>query len=912
MSRYFSGAIAAIALWASVASAASPSQPADPRISQAVLGNVFVDGQPVSVNIDTHAGSVQYRLTDAWGVEVLHGETNTSGKTLALTLPLKQHGFFELAVTSKDGPVGQAHTHLAILAPYDRAAHPNTPFGVMTHFSQGWDTDLLALIATAGVTDIRDEPQWATVEQKKDVFDFTRPDHFFVPMQKAGISALMPLTFGNRLYDHLPTPKDEPGYGIAPYTEDGFSGYARYGAAVATHYSPRAVEIWNEYNGAFARGPADGKPEVYAEMAKHAYPAIKKAHPATLVFGCSTISIPLGWIEDVFRAGGLDAMDGVSIHPYGYSAPPEGHEAGLQALQALIRKYNHGQAKPVWVTEQGWYVMPPETQGNHDPITEMTKARYFVRAWTLFAANGVEKSFWYLCRDYAEFGEMGLLGKDTDPAGRYAPHQAYVAMAVMIRELAGASYVSRDASAPEVRSYLFRYTVDKTPVRVVWATRPANVAFASDKPLVVTDMMGEDRTIHPIAGKVHLGLGESPVYVHGDIGVLAEETTFAVTVPAEAQLDDALPVEASMHADTGVAVEWTLAAGASKLSGSSLKDGTKLELVLPAPHMPALGERWTPYEIRQGDKIVFAGAALTQLRSPLVLAEFPHHTDAGNIVAKLRNPSLSAAVTLQSATLRIGQTDIAEIPSRTIAAGATFEISLHVAAATPWTIQPAILNLVLRDAPPVKWTGEISYNPIARRTIKVDGDLSDWQNIPAADLSKCPYFKIGAPRTGDDDLSGTLQLCRDDDNLYFAAHIVDDVFSQEHTGTNVWKGDNIQIGLAAASPWIGGDGSGWAHQELGLSLTPLGPQFYRFGGLGESGLRKNIPLVVKRDGAVTLYECAIPWKEVGMAAPAPGKLLSFGAYINDSDGHGRKGFLQWADIKALHRHQACVLVEAAK
>jgi hypothetical protein len=79
-------------------------------------------------------------------------------------------------------------------------------------------------------------------------------------------------------------------------------------------------------------------------------------------------------------------------------------------------------------------------------------------------------------------------------------------------------------------------------------------------------------------------------------------------------------------------------------------------------------------------------------------------------------------------------------------------------------------------------------------------------------------------------------------------------------------------------------------------LTTEGPQFFRFSGPGRSGVIEGAKLVVKREGTSTIYECAMPWNEIGPRLPAQGA-FSFGLYLNDSDGRGRKGFLQWGDIK---------------
>ncbi|UUZ80239.1 hypothetical protein LJK88_35705 [Paenibacillus sp. P26] len=56
----------------------------------------------------------------------------------------------------------------------------------------------------------------------------------------------------------------------------------------------------------------------------------------------------------------------------------------------------------------------------------------------------------------------------------------------------------------------------------------------------------------------------------------------------------------------------------------------------------------------------------------------------------------------------------------------------------------------------------------------------------------------------------------------------------------------------------------------------------------------NAQLTVKRDETVkdTIYELALPWSELKPILPDDG-LLSFSFLVNDNDGQGRKGWIEW-------------------
>jgi hypothetical protein len=677
-------------------------------ILYAVLGHVYLQHEPATVLVRTEAVEWDWRVADWQGREVASGRGPEP-----IRLPTDTPGWFTLAVRAGEAA---ASSRFAVFTEFDLSDVADSPFGVMTHCSADWNPDVLEIFAKAGIKHVRDEVQWGHVETQKGVYEFPEKCEAYMRMlADRRQMPLVPLTFGNPNYDFV---EGVPVWASAPYTDAGFNGYAEYALAVLRHYGDqiKTVEIWNEYNGGFARGPADGKPEVYAEMLRRTYQAIKRERPDVLVLAGDTIGIPLDWLESVIQCAGNACFDGISVHPYGYLLTPEHHVRKLEALRALIRKYNDGKDKPIWVTEQGWYTTAPGEHGNRDPITELTQAQYLVRAWTLFLAHGVEKAFWYLGRDDKSFGTMGLVGSPDDPRGAYAPKMALVAYATLVRQLDGMRFVERDATDPVVHCY--RFANAGSSVSVVWATRPVQVRLP---PVSVTDLMGVERRLSGPAT-----LDGTPVFVRGNL------------------------------------------------------DGLEMLSIAPAPEWPE------PDGVRIMD--------------------------------------------------------------------------------------------------------------CARRTIRVDGDLSDWQGIAGVGLMDGSYVRLTGDRTGDDDLGGEAWLCRDDDNLYFAARIRDDVHDNTHHGCMGWKGDNIQLGFSPAMPWTGGE---WSEPwlEFGLNLGSKGAEFY---GLASADV------AIRRDeqAGTTVYEAAMPWKELAPDGGGPAGAFSFGIYVNDADGAGRKGFWKWADIKCVDKMQA--------
>ena len=161
----------------------------------------------------------------------------------------------------------------------------------MTHFAQGWDRDIFPLIAEAGIKHIRDEQYWDKVEPEPGRFVF--PQAYTTYMAEAlshDIQPLIIMSFANANYDE----------GLTPYTDGGREGYARYGKAILDQYGDdiRTLEVWNEYNGSFAQGPAaEDRAMHYTKMLEQAYLQIKSVRPDVKVLGGAAVHIALPYLR---------------------------------------------------------------------------------------------------------------------------------------------------------------------------------------------------------------------------------------------------------------------------------------------------------------------------------------------------------------------------------------------------------------------------------------------------------------------------------------------------------------------------------------------------------------------------------------------------------------------------------------
>lgn len=399
----------------------------------------------------------------------------------------------------------------------DGRAEEALHFGVMTHFAHGWDPSWMSLIAQGSIADVRDELYWDRVEPKRGTFVFPAEyDRYMAGLRQNQISPLIVLSFENKNYDG----------GSTPFTDEGFAAYARYGVEVLRHYGKQigAVEIWNEYNGTFCKGPAaHDRAGTYLKMLRTAYAAIKRERPDVLVAGGATSGMPMPYWEELLAGGGLDFMDVLSVHPYRYGSPPEGLETEITALQDLVKKYNDGKPKPIWVTEIGWGTKPSAAPGDL-AIDDAVQAKFLVRAYALLFSAHVPRVYWYLLRDYNGL-KMGLV---RDYAKR-APKPAYVAMATMIQQLHDARFVRREETPADLYSLVFARPTGEQ-VRVIWSLRPMAVTVSGA--VAAVDMQGST-----VAAAKQLNLDDSPLFVTGPLTGLPRPAEAKETVLADSARD---------------------------------------------------------------------------------------------------------------------------------------------------------------------------------------------------------------------------------------------------------------------------------------------------------------------------------------------------------------------------------------
>lgn len=861
----------------------------DLAIVQTQVGNVFAGKSQGVFDILTSGDNITWQTYDAWGEPFSSGSQSVSGGKLRLEIPAADGGYYRLKIASyQSGTLLKTmETTFATVPAFDLAAVTDSPFGVQTHFAHNWNREMIPLVKYAGAKSVRDAMFWSEIELKKDIYSYNPKFTLYMEgLRENSIDPLMTFAFSNQYYDNFKT----------PYTSEARVGYANYIKSLLTRFGSQIKwgEMWNEFNlpSFGGNGPAASRADIYFELMKAGYVAAKEVRPDLNVVGGATAGIPHEWLEDVFKLGGLNYMDTLSVHPYRYPDTPEGLLDEIAALNQLVRTYNNGQTKPLWFSEIGW-----PTQLDPRGVDEKTQAAYLIRTYVLGMAAGVEKIFWYDLMDdgtdkkYNEHN-FGIIHNSGDALGAYTPKPAYVALATVARQLTGASLASQ-----EVVNGIYRYTFkkDRKPTHVLWSKSgvETNITLKTGEPLTVTDMMGRTSTYSPLDGEVYLTASGEPLFIKGDISKVLQSSKYALN-------------SNSVFTEDPVTITLSVSKASSRnpVNARIQFQGTVKEIQASTDGqypsvMPGMSK---PGSYTATAELVIAGNKVGALKNTVLIKQAEKLSakhvlkDGGNFLEVRIDNMRPVDRRITQIDLKIGETIKSEIYDIVVQGLSYQTINLPITDLPEKILTPYQLVTYLEDGKVLSLAGSVQniavaeMTPLINRTVQVDNSLADVEDLPGIDLMVEGNSRV-VPHNGPEDISGKLWLTYDNDNLYLSARIHDDVFSQTKTEDAIWAGDSIQFAISTGTP---GEAAEW--YEYGMALTPNGPELYRWMALTGilTGPVTNRQLQITRDEASkdTIYQLALPWSELSPILPSDG-ILSLSALVNENDGNGRKGWIEW-------------------
>lgn len=875
-------------------------------LTTTTLGNIFEVGNAVEIGLSTTAETVAWTVRDMTGAVVETGSAPSA--ELDGTLPLEVgEGWFEVDVTAEqaDGTISRAGTDVAVLKPFDLSGSTNADrVGVATHFGtqpDDYDTEIVPLIATAGLGHARDEAWWWDEEETKGVYAWPQKTlDFAAAFEENDIDLFSIFSYGNTdLY---------PAVGSMT-TDEGRLAYGEYVKRTVAQFDrgeDSMYEVWNEWNtGLGGPCPAEEVPlgcqgaENYFHTLKTAYEAAKSVNPDAFVAGPTIAGYNGGWLSQLFAAGGLDYLDAVTFHPYSY---PGGAEGLTSTINDVNRRMDeHGQRKPIVISELGW----PTGSGSR-AVDETDQAQYLVRSIALALTQGVERYTIYGLMDnglddgYTE-DRFGLIRNQFDPRGAYLPKPSYVAVSNLTRAISDREALELTDLGEGGWDAVFGPSGDSDALHVLWSTQEQTATVTASGPVTITDLAGVESTYTPDAsGKVYLAVGAAAVYVEGDVEDVEIGSPFSLVAGTTVVGED---VEATFTADnTGGTEDLELTV---QIEGQTLEvsvpAGQSVDTPITLPGLETEGSRSYVAVVESDGEPVARLTAVVEFVPAADLEAVHAMTADGEHVLRLRVANDAAAdLDVTSLTWDVAG-EVGSDPDMAggVVPGETVQvIDVPITPENPEGL-PYTVVLTTDATGPVEVTGTLlplvdPVQAVPHLTVVVDGVVDDAvAALAPIDLATDASATVpGIDWTGAEDLSGRLWYTWDEEFVYFTADIVDDVHAQQYSGGDMWNGDSIQLTFSAGTP---GEMETWS--ELGIAFGPTGPTVHRWQSAdGNVGTPPGVESAVVRDEETkrTTYELAVPWDSL-RPQYSQDRLLSTSVAINEDDGVGRTGWYTWGE-----------------
>lgn len=643
---------------------------------------------------------------------------------------------------------------------------------------------------------------------------------------------------------------------------------------------------------------------------KAAYQAAKAADPTIQVIGTS-----VGACEAYFKAGFGEWQDVYDFHDY---TDHTSVRATFAEYKRLFAKYGH--AKPIVSTEIGV---------NSQGLTRMAISKILVKSVaTFFACGGVHISWFDMMYPDPEGKGVGAGGESMNVFNcrfnSYSPRLDALAYYRMVNGILVKTCVGEKTWNGDIQGILFKDAQDACFL-VVWKEKGRADIFlplAGTTAVRAQRMDGSEARFDAGGKGLTLEVSEEPLllaYTGGATTLadkLGEPALSLAALPASIVKGASVDLTFALKGLAPADVTFTLPPGWSAKAGASSPSSATWTITAPTATAAREG-RIAVAAGKAGE--LFVGLPVTGRLSVQLLPVATGADGKPGLAMSIRNNGRDAQKAVTHAAL-LGEfaIDKGSFPisqprpagaylneladqSFEIAGGAEKIVVLPLAGTDPQTIYRA--QATVTDA-----SGAVSSRERlvagfagvhrAKAAPVIDGviDEADWQRSPVLKLDAERQFYGFGQRAwrGTDDLSADLRLLWDDGFLYVSARVTDDVFSNTKQGGDLWAGDGLQFLIDPCRESAEKIGK----YDIGMALTPAGPQTWCFGSADASapgGEVGTVKLAVKPTGVAggMVYELAIPWARVAPFKPAAGRNLGLSMIINEDDGKGRDAFIGW-------------------
>jgi len=166
----------------------------------------------------------------------------------------------------------------------------------------------------------------------------------------------------------------------------------------------------------------------------------------------------------------------------------------------------------------------------------------------------------------------------------------------------------------------------------------------------------------------------------------------------------------------------------------------------------------------------------------------------------------------------------------------------------------------------------------------IDGDWTDWS---APEMPARFVVVGGQHRSGVSDLDASFKLAWDENYLYVAVKMRDDLYVQNARIDQLYKGDSIEI-LFDSEFYNDFDNTTLNNDDYQIGInpghgSPKGPkEAYVWYPSNQAGPREDIDIATIRSRGITRIEVGIPWTTFNVV-PETGAHYGFALGVSDND-----------------------------
>lgn len=751
-----------------------------------------------------------------------------------------------------------------------------------------------------------------------------------------------------RLYDELGAANKTRCW----WTSQGDLEYAKKGVSTMNISPNNAVDSIAYGNYVFSKG---NEPEFGGVSAKDLLADMKKYREELNNLDKRTVFVgpvlggggitQTNYLKELYALGGTEtkfAFDVFDTHLYCKygdknvpglpAAVPEQMFIYINDFRDIMRQYDD-EDKPIICTEVGYSTM--DTLGYQTICTYEKQRDYIVRTYLNAIALDIKEAWLYnyhddyLSANEGNEAEWGLINYFC------VPKDSYYGFYNMYQQLKNTDYLGNvnGVQHPYYGNEFFDETKNKH-ISVVWAANDKDTMMqfqtlsGKDEKIEIIGCDSSFKVIETENGKATVDIGRGPKFIYSENGIksISIKPMFEVKETSISGIqgrDVSFVIDRKQlgRGKSGKVIATGLSGGLEQVGESTFT--AEQQQINATVHIPLTAEGKYSFELSMmlDDGIVQNFSVEIDV-SPSIKIEFtPEIAEFGNwkqwkLAVKCKNiidvPLSADMIVLKSEGIDfIGEKRISienlepgeektyyfDISNSYVNTGAVASFALTMNGVTTNIDKKLDFSFCVNDG----------------KTPALDGVISpgEWDTQVVDMVSDTKL---------ESDLSGKLYRKWDEDYLYVAVDVIDDIHFPKPNGELLWEGDGLQIGL---DPWRkNGVGTSSAdYMEMGF-CDDLAGGLASWAWYAVLVVKRGRPVPVdgiskRTDDGHTIYELRIPWSymiDIGSRSPQAheGDIFGFAFVINDCDGTERSYIsyrLGIAEGKDANKFEDMILVK---